>query len=145
MKRIAEITLGVIGAIFYVLSLFFGFIRVWAENNKGYIQDLMLNNPEEFPLTPAEAEVVENIFNFNLARGGSLLIILPIVAIILGIIAMVLLKGNKQPIAAGIIFIATGVIYVILTMGGGILSGVLYLIAGILCLTRKPNQPPLEN
>ncbi|WP_010098149.1 DUF4064 domain-containing protein [Ornithinibacillus scapharcae] len=144
MRRIAEVTLGVIGAVFYLISLFFGFIRIWAENNKGYIQDIMLNNPEEFPLTPAEVDVVENIFNIDLARGGTLLIILPIVAIILGIIAMVLIKGNKQPVAAGIIFIATGVLYVILTVGGGILSGILYLIAGILCLARKPKQQ-LEN
>lgn len=144
MRRIAEVTLGVIGAVFYVFSLFFGFVRIWAENNKDYIQDIMLNNPEEFPLTPTEADVVENLLNIDLARGGSLLIILPIVAIILGIIAMVLIKGNKQPVAAGIIFIATGVLYVIITFGGGILSGVLYLIAGILCLARKPKEL-LEN
>ncbi|MFS0675028.1 DUF4064 domain-containing protein [Ornithinibacillus sp. 179-J 7C1 HS] len=144
MKRTAEITLGIIGAVFYVFSIAFGALRLWMENNKGYLQDYMYNNQDEFQLTNSDIDMLQEFFNLNLATGGPLLIILPILAIILGIVALVLLKGNKSPVAAGIIFIATGVLYVIITAGGGILSGILYLIAGILCLTRKPKPTIIQ-
>ncbi|MBC5636955.1 DUF4064 domain-containing protein [Ornithinibacillus sp. BX22] len=138
MKRIAEYTLGIIGAVFYVFSIAIGALRLWMENNKDYLKDYMIDNQDEFQLTPSDIDILEEFFNLNLASPGMLLVIMPILAIILGIVAMVLLKGNKHPVAAGVIFITTGVVYVILTAGGGILSGILYLIAGILCLARKP-------
>jgi hypothetical protein len=138
VKRTAEMTLGIIGAVFYVFSVAFGILRLWMENNKGYLENYMADNQSEFELTTTDMNALEEMFNMNLAQGGILLVILPIIAIILGIVAMVLLKGNKRPVAAGIIFIATGVVYAIITLGGGILSGILYLIAGILCLARKP-------
>ncbi|WP_096270925.1 DUF4064 domain-containing protein [Paucisalibacillus globulus] len=138
MKRTAEITLGIIGAVFYVFSVAFGILRLWMENNKGYLEEYMTENQSEFDLTSSDISTIEEMFSMNLAQGGILIVILPIVAIILGIVAMVLLKGNKRPVAAGIIFLVTGVGYAIITLGGGILSGILYLIAGILCLARKP-------
>jgi lipopolysaccharide export LptBFGC system permease protein LptF len=138
LKRTAEVTLGIIGSVFYVFSIAFGVLRLWMENNKGYLEGYMVENQSEFELTTTDMDMLQEIFNMNLAQGGILLVIMPILAIILGIVAMVLLKGNKQPVAAGIIFIATAVIYVIVTAGGGILSGLLFLIAGILCLARKP-------
>jgi Protein of unknown function (DUF4064) len=138
MKRTAEVTLGIIGTIFYVFSLLMGAFRIWMENNKGYLFDVIEDNQSEMDFSSQDMDILTEAFNYNLAGGGILLVIMPILAIILGIVAMVLLKGNKNPIAAGIIFIATGVIYVIVTLGGGILSGILFLIAGILCLARKP-------
>jgi hypothetical protein len=138
MKRTAEVTLGIIGTIFYVFSLLMGVFRIWMENNKGYLFDVIEDNQSEMDFSSQDMDILTEAFNYNLAGGGILLVIMPILAIILGIVAMVLLKGNKNPIAAGIIFIATGVIYVIVTLGGGILSGILFLIAGILCLARKP-------
>ena len=138
MKRTAEITLGIIGSVFYLFSVAFGAFRLWMENNKGTLEDYMMENQSEFELTSSDMTVLEEMFNMNLAQGGILIVILPIIAIILGIVAVVLVKGNKNPVAAGIIFIVTGVGYAIITLGGGILSGILLLIAGILCLARKP-------
>jgi hypothetical protein len=138
LKRTAEITLGIIGSIFYLFSVAFGVFRLWMENNKGTLEEYMIENQSEFDLTSSDITVIEEMFNMNLAQGGILIVILPIIAIILGIVAVVLVKGNKRPVAAGIIFIATGVGYAIITLGGGILSGILLLIAGILCLARKP-------
>ncbi|GIO27147.1 DUF4064 domain-containing protein [Ornithinibacillus bavariensis] len=138
MKRTAEVTLGIIGTVFYVFSVLIGALRLWMENNKDYLYDFITENQNEMEFTADDMDIIQEAFNLNLAGGGPLLVIMPILAIILGIVAMVLLKGNKNPIAAGIIFIATGVIYVIVTLGGGILSGILFLIAGILCLARKP-------
>lgn len=137
MKRTAEITLGIIGTIFYLFSVVFGALRIWAENNKGYLYDMILENQAEMGLTAADINNLDLLFSYSLATGGMLLVILPVLAIILGIVALVLLKGNKHPVAAGIIFLSTGVLYVIITFGGGILSGILFLIAGILCLARK--------
>ena len=138
MKRTAEITLGIIGSVFYLFSVAFGVFRLWMENNKGTLEEYMVENQSEFELTSSDMTVLEEMFNMNLAQGGIFIVILPILAIILGIVAVVLVKGNKKPVAAGIIFIVTGVGYSIVTLGGGILSGILLLIAGILCLARKP-------
>ncbi|WP_026908601.1 DUF4064 domain-containing protein [Paucisalibacillus globulus] len=138
MKRTAEITLGIIGSILYLFSVAFGIFRLWMENNKDTLEEYMVENQSEFDLTSSDMTVLEELFNMNLAQGGILIVILPILAIILGIVAVVLVKGNKRPVAAGIIFIATGVGYAIITLGGGILNGILLLIAGILCLARKP-------
>ncbi|WP_047981024.1 DUF4064 domain-containing protein [Ornithinibacillus contaminans] len=135
MKRTAEITLGIIGIVFYVFSILVGAVRLWMENNQDYLRDFLLDNQEDFLLTPEDIDLLFDV----LATGGIIVVIMPIIAVILGIVAMVFLKGDNRPVAAGIILIATGVLYVIITGGGGILSGILFLIAGILCLTRKPN------
>src|SRR5690606_5302376 len=129
----AEIVLGIIGAVFYLFSIVIGALRVWAENNKEFLENYVYEHQDEMQFTSVELESIEQLMSVNLAPGGILLVILPLFAIILGVIAMILLKGNKQPIAAGIIFVAVGVLYPIITLGGGILSGILYLIAGILC------------
>lgn len=74
----------------------------------------------------------------SMGSGGMLLLIMSIVAIILGIISIVFIKGNKKPKAAGIIFIATAVIFTVISFGTGLIGGIFYLIAGIMCLARKP-------
>lgn len=138
MKRTAEFTLTIIGTVFYVFSLLFGILRLWMEGNKGHLFDFISQNQEDMALSSQDMSLLEQTFNTNLASGGALLIVMPILAIILAIVAMTFLKGNKKPVAAGIILIATGVLYPIITLGGGILSGILLLIAGILSLARKP-------
>src|SRR5690606_28381840 len=58
----------------------------------------------------------------------------------LGIVAIFLLKGNKKPVAAGIILFATAVLTTVVTAGSTLIPGLFYVIAGILALVRKAPQ-----
>ncbi|MBM7599667.1 cytochrome bd-type quinol oxidase subunit 2 [Virgibacillus halotolerans] len=131
MKRTGEIVLGVIGAIFYGLGALFGVIMLFLKNQQDFLREIY-EDPE-----------FADVFDFNslvnsLAAGGWTLIITSLIALILGIIAIVFIKGNKKPKAAGIIFIVTAVVITIVTFGAAILPGIFFLIAGIMCLVRKP-------
>lgn len=136
MKRTAEIVLGIIGALGFAFMAAIGAFAIWMQNNRDLIEGELTTGTGD-PATDFSTEEFEMAMDF-LGTGGWLLLISAIVAIVLGIVAMVLLKGNKKPVVAGIIFIATAVIVSIVTTGVGILAGLFYLIAGILCLVRKP-------
>jgi cytochrome bd-type quinol oxidase subunit 2 len=131
MKRTGEIVLGVIGAIFYGLGALFGVVMLVLKDQ----QDLL----REISQDPEVSDVIDiNSLVDTLSAGGWTLIITSLIALILGIIAIVFIKGNKKPKAAGIIFIVTAVVITIATFGAAIFPGIFFLIAGIMCLARKP-------
>ncbi|WP_033541005.1 DUF4064 domain-containing protein [Planococcus sp. CAU13] len=136
MKRTAEIVLGVIGALGFAFMAAVGAFMLWLQNNRELFETELTTGTGD-PTTDFSMEEFEIAMDF-LGAGGWVLIASAIVAIVLGIVAMVLLKGNRKPVIAGILFIATAVIVSIVTTGVGILAGLFYLIAGILCLVRKP-------
>lgn len=134
MKRTGEIVLGVIGVIFYGVGAIFGIFMLVMKNNE-MIQDQL----REISQDPELAGVMDfNALVNSLSAGGWTLIITSLIALILGIIAIVFIKGNKKPKAAGIIFIVTGVVIAIVTFGVAFFPGIFFLIAGIMCLARKP-------
>ncbi|MFD1031624.1 DUF4064 domain-containing protein [Metaplanococcus flavidus] len=135
MKRTAEVVLGIIGALGFALSAAIGGFFLWLQDNRDLVEESMTETGD--PTTEFSMEEFEMAMDF-LGSGGWVLLISSIAAIVLGIVAMVLLKGNRKPVIAGIIFIATAVIVSIITAGVGIPAGLFYLIAGILCLVRKP-------
>lgn len=137
MKRTGEMVLGVIGTLYYAFTAFIGGGMVWVESNRDQVQEFFRKAAEENP----DASISEADLNNVLDAAGSngmILLIISILAVILGIVAMVFIKGNKKPKTAGIIFIAIAVIFAVISFGAGLIGGILYLIAGILCLVRKP-------
>ncbi|OZU87747.1 hypothetical protein CIL03_15385 [Virgibacillus indicus] len=136
MKRTAEIILGIIGALVFGIFTVIGAVMVWLHNNEGLIEDIL--NEETAQDFPEISMMNFNDFIRVMGEAGWQIVIISLIAIMLGIVAMVLLKGNKKPTAAGIIFIATTVIVAFINMPIGIFAGIFYLIAGILCLARKP-------
>ncbi|TFJ91870.1 DUF4064 domain-containing protein [Lentibacillus salicampi] len=136
MSRTGEIVLTVIGAIIYGLSAIGGAFMVWLFNNEAVQNEAMgdINQQEG-----VGAEDMEAAFGF-LQGGGWFLVALSVIGLILGIVCIVFLKGDKKPKAAGIILIVTSVLFAIITFGALIFSGIFYLIAGIMCLARKPPQ-----
>lgn len=136
MKRTAEIVLGIIGALGYAFMAAIGGFMLWMQNNRDLIESEMTTGTGD-PTTDFSMEEFETAMDM-LSAGGWIVLISAIVAIVLGIVAMVLLKGNKKPVVAGIIFIATAIIISITTTGLGVIAGIFYLIAGIMCLVRKP-------
>ncbi|ALS77415.1 hypothetical protein AUO94_01590 [Planococcus kocurii] len=137
MKRTAEIVLAVIGALGYAFTAALGGFMIWLQNNKGLMEEVFNETIEQNPeLGMSDMEVMLDA----LGTGGWLFAIASVVAVILGIVAIVLLKGNEKRVVAGIIFIATAVIVAIVTSGAGILAGLFYLIAGVMALIRKSKQ-----
>lgn len=145
MKRTAEIILGIIGALVFGVFAIIGGIMVWLHNNEALIEDIL--NDETAQDMPEVSMMDFNEFIRVMGDAGWQITIISIISIVLGIVAMVLLKGNKNPKAAGIIFIVTTVIVGFMNLPIGIFAGIFYLIAGILCLARKPKttETVIEN
>jgi len=53
-----------------------------------------------------------------------------------GVIALILLKD--KPKISGIVLVATGIAMLLLTLGTTLIQSALFIIAGIMCLVRKP-------
>lgn len=135
MKRTAEVVLTIIGALGFVFIAAIGGIMIWLQNNRGIMEESFNEMAAETPeIGMGDLDEMLNM----LGTGGWFLAIASVVAVILGIVAMVLLKGNKKPVVAGIILISTAVIVSFVTGGAGVLAGIFYLIAGIMALVRKP-------
>ncbi|MBS4175279.1 DUF4064 domain-containing protein [Bacillus sp. FJAT-49736] len=136
MKRTAEITLSIIGV---VISAFVGgavaLIGALFKNEsfQEQIKNEMENDPDLGAVDPS------SVLN-AVGNGSWWIVIASLVGIILGILAAVYLKGNKKPKLAGILLIIAAVISVIMTVGVNWLPGILFLIAGILSLARKPKK-----
>ncbi|MTD31941.1 DUF4064 domain-containing protein [Planomicrobium sp. YIM 101495] len=137
MKRTPEIILGIIGALGYAFMAALGGFMLWLQGNKDTMEEAMTGTGDpELDLTMEEFDTVIDL----LGAGGTMLLASAIAAVVLGIVAMILLKGNKKPVVSGIIFLIVAVGVSITTTGVGILAGIFYLIAGIMCLVRKPKQ-----
>lgn len=137
MKRTPEIILGIIGALGYAFMAALGGFMLWLQGNRDLMEEsVTATGDPELDLTMEEFDMVLDL----LGTGGTVLLASAIAAVVLGIVAMILLKGNKKPVVAGIIFLIVAVGVSITTTGIGILAGIFYLIAGILCLVRKPRK-----
>jgi len=130
MKRTVEMILSVIGILSYGLLAGLGGIMLLLQNNDEFLREMMA---QESQIGTNELDVILE----GLATGGWILIIVSVLSIIFGIIAIFLIKGNKRPKSAGTIYIAVSVLGAIITVGFGILPGVFYLIAGIMCFARR--------
>lgn len=142
MKRTAERVLGIISVILNVLSI--GFLILMLITSKMLADDPMFQNEMENSmyssgLTSAEMEqglsFMEDFFGF-ISGIGWLFVILGLIGIILTIIGAV--KVNTNAKFAGILFLISGVISGIITI-----PGILLIIAGVLCLVRKPKAQTL--
>ncbi|PAV28118.1 hypothetical protein CIL05_18605 [Virgibacillus profundi] len=141
MKRTGEVILGIVGAIVFTFLAFIGVAMIWLHNNEGLVQDILNEGTtEEFP----EIAMMDlNEFVNYMGEFGWQIAIASVIAIVLGIVAMVLLRGNKKPKAAGIIFIVAIVVVAFTNIGLAVMGGIFYLIAAILCFARK--QPTVSD
>jgi len=134
MKRTVEIVLSVIGILFYGLVAALGGLMIFLQNSEEALQEIVAGDRE---MGWSSLETLSE----GMGTGGWLIIIASMIAIILGVIAIALIRGNKRPKISGAIYIAVSIIGSIVTVGFGIIPGVFYLIAGIMSFARKPIQP----
>ncbi|MBS4193881.1 DUF4064 domain-containing protein [Lederbergia citri] len=138
MKRTGEIVLGVIGMILSALIALMGMLFMFAGKSEDVkpILEESLNDP-----TINQEGIDANMILDMMSTAGSALIIAAILGVVLGIIALIAIKGNKKPKLAGTMFIIGAVLIGVITIGFGFLPALLYLIAGIMCFARKPSFP----
>ncbi len=149
IKRTGERVLGIIGIVLFFLgTLFLGALAVGAD--QGLFEEIVLEatnensellEPGQDPLNEEQAnemlEMIEMV-NFGLLTAGSLI---PAIA---GIVAVVMVK--KKPIVASILFLGSAIFYgatsfMLFLVLIPAVPLILYLIAGIMALVRKPKEP----
>ncbi|KZE37001.1 hypothetical protein AV656_10475 [Bhargavaea cecembensis] len=137
-KRTGERVLGIIGLVFNVI----GIILTFALNN---FMKMLSTNPQfqqEFEaeiwndptLTESDAQAIVDMVYFGMdwmVSFGWFFIAALVISSVLIVIALIQLNKNAK--LSGILFIIAGVLAGILT-----LSSILLYIAGIMCLVRKP-------
>ncbi|QQK81449.1 DUF4064 domain-containing protein [Salicibibacter cibi] len=133
MTRGGELVLGLIGVVFtLILGAFLGFIIVGFQALiRAYEQD-MINDPT---VPSHEVEGATTFFGF-LASLGWWAFAMHIIGLILGFVALIMLKNN--PTTSGILYIIAGGPMLLLSFGISLIPSVLFIIAGIRCLVRKP-------
>ncbi|RIW38412.1 DUF4064 domain-containing protein [Bacillus salacetis] len=135
VKRTGEIVMGIIGVVLSALFAIMGFfLNANSEEIRNSIQQEFSNDPT---LTAEDTNYILDMMDSM----GPFLIGLGLLSSILGLIAVLLIKGNKKPIISGILFILAALIVGLGTVGIGFLPGILFLIAGIMAFVRKSKEP----
>ncbi len=135
LKRTGEYILAIIGMLLSVLLTLIGIFFMAMKQNDGIRQAIegeISNDPtitmEEFSL------ILDAVGGF-----GLMIVVASAIGIILGLVSIFILKSKRQKMA-GVFFIITAVLVGLLSVGLGLLQAVLFLIAGIMCLVRKPKN-----
>lgn len=131
MKRTIEIVLSVIGILSYGILAALGGVMLFLQGDEGFLQEMIDEDPE---MGLGDLEMLME----GMGKGGWLFITAAILAVILGVIAIYLMKGNKRPKTAGVIYLTVAIVVSLVTVGFGVIPGILYLIAGVMCFVRKP-------
>ncbi len=137
MKRTAEFVLGIIGVVtsglFSLLGVLFS-----AGANMPEFQEAVEQELQNDPTLSGEDNLGLMVDTFNSL--GTYIITISIISAIIGIVGVILIRGNKKPVIAGILFILASLLIGIGSIGLGFIPGILFLIAGILCFARKPKN-----
>ncbi|MFD1020732.1 DUF4064 domain-containing protein [Thalassobacillus hwangdonensis] len=134
MKRTVEIVLTIIGVVLFAASAAIGGWLLSQKDNPEFRQGLEegLNQPGTDTGGMNADQILEMLSN-----GVQTFIIITVIATILGILAVMLLKGDKKPKTAGAILLVTSVLAAIITLGVGVFPALFYFIAGIVALVRR--------
>lgn len=136
MKRTGENVLSIISMVIYTLSALLAILMINVvikneDNLRQVTNSVRDKNPE------ATMEEVNLSIDY-LSNYMWLMAVTSIVALVLGIVVLILLNKYQKSKIAGIILLVMGILGTLLTIPFGLLSGPLFIIAGIMCLVRKP-------
>lgn len=143
MKRTGEMVLGIIGVVITFLAFFLVMFTVIGVQQADLTQ--MTNMIEQElandPNIPAqEAEELSAMVLGVVSSAGWWFLAVHAIGLVLGIIALVKLNRNAK--TAGILFLVAGGGLLLLTVGFSFLYAALFIIAGLMCLLRKPQVKP---
>lgn len=142
MSRTAEMLITLLGIMVYSFFAIIGGATVWMNKNPDKVAEMLEDvNNEELDLSKDE-------FLFMLEDiGGSgwYVLIGTILAILAGAIAIYYLRGNKNNIIAGILLVLSAVLATFMTFLLAWPAAIIYLLAGIMALVRRPKQSLQNN
>lgn len=125
MKRKGEIVFSIIGAALSLIMIVIGFAFLYLKDNAAYLDYLHANWND--------SQVANSIDQMN--QSGTLWILPGIVGIVLGVLAIIILRGNGSPRLAGWLLILAAVVPCVISVFGYI-SALFYVIAGVMALVR---------
>lgn len=127
MKRTFEIALSVLGIIASLVMVGTGIVFLYLTKSDTFLQYLESGWSES-----------ENAYTMEqLGQAGTMFITPGLIAIVLGLCAVWLLKGNRNSAVAGWGLIVVSVALCFASLFAAI-PGLFYIAAGILALARKP-------
>ncbi|GAA0440831.1 hypothetical protein GCM10008983_17400 [Lentibacillus halophilus] len=132
IKRTAEIVLSVIGLIIDVITGIFGFLLIYPESNHQIRQRMA--DAMQAGTSLSSAQINESLD--TLGHAGMMLLIASVIGIILAIISIVFLKGNKKPKLGGWLLIIAAVLSFVVSQAT-FFGAIFLLIGGIIALVRK--------
>lgn len=137
MKRTAEMTLGIIGAVFSLFGVFLGILFFAMRNAFTTDKQLQEELASEAAMNSTDVAAIMDI----LAGSGTAIIVASVLGIALGLIGVFAIAKNRKPVLAGWMFIAGSVLTGVISLGTAFLPAILYLVAGIMSLVRKAPKP----
>ncbi|MTT32471.1 DUF4064 domain-containing protein [Terrilactibacillus sp. BCM23-1] len=132
IKRTGELTLTILGMVIALMVFAFGIFAKTLKNTQE-LQDLIKQSNATNNASITADDMVQAVHML-----GTSLILSGIIGFIIALVASFFIKGNKKPKLAGTLLIIAALITVILSVGIGLLVGILFLIAAIMCFVRKP-------
>lgn len=138
LKRTAEFVLSIIGVIIIgLVSVLFIALGLVAGNRgfQGKVKDLLNSNIDD-PSAHVSQIDISIVFD-KISTMSWVFVVCGVIALLLGLIGVYFLKGNKHPTIAGILLIIGALLGTFGTYFVGFIAGILFLIAGIMCLARK--------
>ncbi|WP_047981504.1 DUF4064 domain-containing protein [Ornithinibacillus contaminans] len=137
MNRMSEIILGVIGILLYVFFMAASVFWVWVLNHYDVLEGIF---DEVFQTAWQEDTIPINELVGVLSGGGWVLIGVSVISIVLGIVCLFLIKGNKGGSIAGVLFLVTAFLSTAVSFGVFAIAGLFYVIAGIMCLYKNSSK-----
>lgn len=116
MKRTTELVLGVIGLTLQLLIILF-------------VVPILLFFSFQFP------ELISPKYE---AWYAWFVVAILVAGFFLGIVALVMMKNNAK--RAGVILLSIGIFSFFLTLGATLIQTILFVIAGSMCIARKPEE-----
>lgn len=127
MKRTVEIVLSALGLIVSLIMVGTGVVFLYLKTNEKFLRYLDSGWSER-----QNASTLE-----QLGQAGTMFILPGIFGIVLGVIAVLLLKRNRSPKFVGWGLIIVSIVISIISVIGMIPS-LFFIITGIIALVRKP-------
>ncbi|WP_239256941.1 DUF4064 domain-containing protein [Listeria ilorinensis] len=147
IKRTGEVTLGIIGLILAIIvqgAITIGcFVVVRITNQPDGLQSFVDNYNQavteyggSISSVPDASTVLNQIHTF-----AGLSLVATIITLILAILAIIFITGNKKPVLAGFLYFFTAILVFVVTFATGFIPALLFLIAAIMSWVRKPRDP----
>ncbi len=139
MSRVTETVLVVIGLVINILMIVVGAILASISHNADFLHEMeseLTTNPDLASLNVDPSQITDLISSV-----GWGFVVVVVISTILAIVSFPALRRNRKPKLAGWVLIISGLLVGLATLLIGWLPGLLFLIAGILCFTRKGSPP----